>query len=214
MLYPIIANVFTFGNTCYNSPMNDGKTPTIFSPEPWARQEDEEDWEYAAFSKFRDTEPLERPTMLASLCEEFHRSPLEIKRVASIHRWHIRISRYDTWLDSSRRRGVISKKREIGRDMVILSHGLMKIAEDGIRKLMDAGTDPSYREAIEMARLSIELQRAGFTMQGVGDNENIHEEIASESPVELIEAAMQVQMIIRRRIENPAEIIDGTVEEV
>ena len=190
------------------------KPVTIFNAEPWARQKDEEDWEYESFCRFRDSEPLERPGLLVLLSEDFHRSPFEIKRAASVHRWMTRVGRYDSYLDASRRRGAISKKREIGRDMVTLSHSLMKMAEDAIRKLMDAGTDPSYRESIKMARLSIELQRAGFTMQGIGDNENIHEEIASESPVELIEAAMQVQMIIRRRIENPSEIIDATAEEV
>lgn len=187
-------------NVMYNLVMS--TAVQIFVAEPWAKRGDESDLEFELFKSFRDTQPMQRPALLAELCRIAGLEDWQIKDIANKKRWLIRCAKYDTYLDASRRQGAILARFELGAKMVKLSQAMMEKTEQAIEWLENNDSHPSYREAVEMARLSIELQRAGFGLQGVATVRDESQFQGSDSPGELIEAAVQVNMVLRRKAES------------
>jgi hypothetical protein len=183
----------------------------VFALEPWAQQPKEDDQDYGLFVKFRDTSPMERPTLLAELCRLAGLQDWEIKDIATRRDWIVRCIKYDLWLDAARRQAAIRAKYEQGSNMVRLSKSVIDKAERAFQWLEDNKVQPSYREAVEMVRLAIELNRAGLNLQGVGPKER-EESQSSDSPAELIEAAVQVGIRIKRKVKNVTIDEDDIIE--
>lgn len=186
-------------------------TVEVFAPEPWARTPNESELEYELFKFFRDALPMERPTLLPIICTKFGVQDWQIKDITRKFHWLIRCAKYDVWVDASRRQGAIRGRFEAGANMVKLSKDIIEKAKNGLQWLEDNDKHPSYREAVEMVRLAIELNRAGLTLQGVATGREEGESTETDTPNELIEAAVQVNMYIRKKVkEIPLEVIDVT----
>lgn len=183
----------------------------IFAPVPWERRKSENENEYALFCHFRDTHPLERHAILPDMCVKFAIEAHELKEIAARNLWINRVAKFDAWNDASYRQGIHRKKRELGASLIALSGDLIKKSENAIQYLVDQEIRPSYREAVEMARLAIELQRAGFGLSGVGSEVDTGQR--TESPSEFIQAAVQVNVMIKQEAEKanvkPEDVIDA-----
>lgn len=187
----------------------------LFSTPPWAKTQSETDIEYEAFKIFRDMLPMERPEALPKLCAKFGLEDWQIKDLARKHDWLLRCAKYDVWLDAARRQAAIKARAEAGTNMVRLSQQVIKWAETAMEVLTsDPNKIPSYREAVEMVRLAIELNKAGLGLQGLATAKDTDRDaIDTESPNELIEAAVQINYRIRKRVKDipidEADVIDG-----
>lgn len=186
----------------------------VFPTEPWAKQSNENDLEYEAFKFFRDTQPMERVTVLPEICRKFGLEDYEVKDMARKKHWLIRVRKHDIWLEGSQRQGAIQKRTQLGADMVTLSQKLMKLSEDALTKLTEDKKQPSYREVVEMIRASIQLNQAGFGLQGLAINREVSAEgVAEDSPADLINAAVQVNVMITQKVKgievNPDDIIEN-----
>lgn len=185
--------------------------------EPWSRQPAENDIEYAVFSAFRDTPPLERPSSQAILAAKFGIGTDEIKLMAAKHGWASRTIKYDVWLEASTRAGALAQRRELGAKMVTFGKALLGRAERAFQDLEK--TNPTYHDAVEMAKLAIELQKSGFTAQGIKDGQGeVSEGDMLSGPADMIEQAMEIQAIIIRKtrgfvIPKNDEAIDGEFTE-
>jgi len=186
----------------------------VFADEPWALKLGEEAEHYEMFKEFRDSRPHERPMLLHILAAKYGKTPRDVKEIALHGQWNYRASRYDLWQEASFRKGVQDKKRILGMRLTQLSETILEKSEKAFKALEDDEVLPSYREAVEMARLGIELQRAGFGLSDViakTDNENDR-----DGPAQYIEAAIQISAIVRRKLTqvevDPNDVIDGTVE--
>lgn len=185
----------------------------VFADEPWAQNIGEDDNNYAMFKEFRDCLPYERPMLLHILATKYGKTPQEVKEAAFAHRWNYRASRYDLWQEATFRKGVLNKKRVLGARLTTLSEKILEKSEQAFEKLEQDDIQPTYREAVEMARLGIELQRAGF---GLGDVLAKNPDSDDEGgAAQYIEAAVQISAIIRTKLRNievnPDDLVDGTV---
>lgn len=183
----------------------------VFITEPWARLPQENDIDFETFRLFRDTPPMERPALLQELCRRSGMEDWQIKDIAKKHDWIVRCIKYDLWLDATRRQAAIHAKYEQGSKMVSLSKSVMQKADNAFTWLEDNKVHPSYREIVEMIRVAIELNRAGLNLQGVGHKEN-QESAGSESPAELIEAAVQVGIRIRKKVKGVTIDADDIID--
>ena len=188
----------------------------VFADEPWAQNKGEADESYAMFKEFRDSQPYERPTLLHILAAKYGKTPQGVKEIAFLNQWNYRASRFDLWQEGSFRKGVLSKKRTLGVRLTSLSEKILEKSEQAFEKLEADDIQPTYREAVEMARLGIELQRAGFGLSDViAKNADDNEEGGA---AQYIEAAVQISAIIRTKLKNievnPDDIVDGDAIEV
>ena len=189
----------------------------VFADEPWGLKLGEEAEHYEMFKEFRDTLPHQRPQLLHILAAKYGKTPRDVKEIALHGQWNYRASRYDLWQEASFRKGVLDKKRTLGVRLTQLSETLLEKSEKAFQMLEADQVMPSYREAVEMARLGIELQRAGFGLSDVitkTDNENDR-----DGPAQFIEAAVQISAIVRRKLTqvevDPNDVIvDGDANEV
>lgn len=188
----------------------------VFAEEPWAQKLGEDSEHYEMFKEFRDSRPHERPMLLHILAAKYGKTTKDVKEIAFHGQWNFRASRYDLWQEASFRKGVLDKKRRLGMRLTELSDKILQKSEEAFQKLEQDDIMPSYREAVEMARLGIELQRAGFGLSDViAKNPDQDEE---GGPGQFIEAAVQISAIVRRKLMqvevDPNDVIDGDAIEV
>ena len=195
---------------------NDTRLVEIFPLEPWAKTLSETDREYQMFRRYIDTPSYQRVSLLPILAHDFQIDEFEVKQIAQKHKWPSRAVKFDVWMDATWKQGQLERRRELGMEMVHLSKEMMKKAERAMKILEDKGEQPTYREAVEMARLGIELQKAGFTTLGL-NREVEYEAIGGDKPQDLIAAAIQVGVIIKRQVQSQEireeDVVDGTVIE-
>lgn len=187
----------------------------IFAPPVWTRRKTETEAEWAAFQMFRDSHPLDRVSLLPQITTKLGLEEHEVKDMVVRHLWISRVAKYDTWNDANFRQGIHKQRREMGASLVKLSADLIKKSESAIQHLVDTKVHPSYREAVDMARLAIELQRAGFGLAGVAEDADTSSR--NESPSEFVQAAIQVNVLVKNQADQanvkPEDILEGEFEE-
>lgn len=178
------------------------KKVSVLRQDPWLKQYGETVDEYKLFEIYREAPPPERPDVIMSMAANFNMSEESLDEIADRNDWSSRCTRYDAYKASSRQQIALMSRDEAGSKMVGLSRDVIEQAKRALQWLEKENKHPSYREAVEMIRVAIELNKNGLALQGVSPGSDLLSQSGSNSPADLIEAAVQVNMIIRRRSET------------
>lgn len=175
---------------------------SIFRQDPWLKQPTETVNEFKLFEIYLGTPAHSRSECLPALAANFNLTQDAIEEMADRHNWSSRVIRYDTYQTSIRKQVAMMSRDEAGAKMVGLSKQVIDLAKKSLEWLDENNKHPSYREAVEMIRVAIELNKNGLALQGVSPGTDLLSQSDGNSPTDLIEAAVQVNMIIRRRAET------------
>jgi hypothetical protein len=178
------------------------RIPGPYVGDPWDRQPQESDTQYARFNFYLDQEPGRRT--YTAVAEEFEVDPATIRAAADRYRWRDRAALYDQHRVKQRRDRIAAQESALAEQQMNLARAATQVLSRSVAAVMQSGAVldpkdmPSWARMIEIMRKMaldrpdqiVEVTANGF--ERISEFEGLSPEQMQERAAEMASSVLRV----------------------
>ena len=178
------------------------RIPGPYVGDPWDRQPDETEQQYARFNYYLDQEPGRR--LLKQVAEHFDVDRSTISNAADRYRWRDRVALYDSHRAKQRREHIATQEAALAESQMNLARAATQVLSRSVAAVMQSGAVlepkdmPAWARMIEIMRKMaldrpdqiVEVTGEGFT--GISEFEGLSEQQMKDRAAEMASSVLRV----------------------